>query len=193
VRVRVGWWATIAVAGAVVAFGCGDDGASEPTAAADRGTQNSSTTRVSSPSSVAEVTDTPSTSGSSSVTSLADDDWRPPALVVESRSGRIEVGAFYYGTSTMAADGTTPPSGPPVAKGSAVQVAYPAPGWTFTAVARKQHGGRGVKLRITTIDEHRFEINAPAPGSYEILVDGQSPIGERRGAGYVFTWVVLPS
>ena len=93
----------------------------------------------------------------------------------------------------MVADGTTPPSGPPVAEGAAVQLAYPAPGWTFTAVARREHGGRGMKLGITAIDEHRFEIEAPPPGSYEILVDGKSPNGEQRGAGYVFTWVVLPS
>jgi hypothetical protein len=150
-------------------------------------------TRVSSPSAVTRVTNTSSTSRPSRVTSLADDDWTPPALVVESQSGQLKVGAFYFATSTMAADGTMPPSGPPVAEGTAVPFAYPAPGWTFTAIARREHGGRGMKLGITAFDEHRFEIEAPPPGSYEILVDGKSPKGEERGAGYVFTWVVLPS
>ena len=127
------------------------------------------------------------------MTSLAVDDWTPPALVVESQSGRLAVGAFYYGTSTMAADGTTPPSGPPVAEGATVQFAYPERGWTFRAVARRKHAGRAMKLEVTAIDEHRFRIAAPPPGSYEILVDGKSPKGEQRGAGYVFMWVVLPS
>jgi hypothetical protein len=192
-RVRVVWWARVAVAGAVGAFGCGgDDRESDSSAAATRGDLNSSTMPASSPSSVAKTADVSSTSRPYIATSSPTLDWTPPALSVESQSGRFEVGASSYSTSTMVADGTMPASGWPVAEGAAVQLVYPTPGWTFKAFAQREDGGRRMRLRITSIDEHRFDVAAPPPGSYEIRVLGKSSKAEQRGAGYVFRWVVLP-
>jgi hypothetical protein len=160
------------------AFGCGgDDGESQSSAVATGAALTSSTTPAPSTSSIATTTPTL--------------DVKPQALVIESQSGRIEVGASYFGTSTMVADGTMPPSGPPLVEGTTVQLVYPAPGWSFTAVAQNDEGGKRVRLEVTAIDEHRFAVAPPRPGSYEIVVDGKSRGGEVLGAGFVFRWRVL--
>jgi hypothetical protein len=171
------WWARVAVAGTMGGFGCGgDDGESQSSAVATGGALTSSTM--------------PAPSTSSIATTMPPLNAKPQALAIESRSGRIEVGAFYFGTSTMVADGTTPPSGPPLVEGATVQLVYPAPGWTFTAVAQNDEGGKRVRLEVRAIDEHRYAVAAPPPGSYEILVDGKSSGGEVLGAGFVFRWMV---
>jgi hypothetical protein len=171
------------------ACGCGSDGdESESSAVVARRGLNSSTIPVSSPFSVATTADVPSTSQPSSGTSsMVPDDRPPPALSVDSQSGRFEVGAFQYSTATMTADGTMPTSGPPVAEGATAQLVYPEPGWNFKAVAHRERGDRGRRLNITVIDEHRFDV-APPPGSYEIWVDGA---GSTASAVFVFRWVVF--
>jgi hypothetical protein len=116
---------------------------------------------------------------------------RPETLLIESQSGRIEVGASAFETPMIVADGTMPPSGPPLVEGATVQLEY-EPGWTFTADARNDEGGQRVRLEVTAIDEHRFTVAAPPPGSYEIFVHGNSSGGDLVGAMFVFRWMVTP-
>jgi hypothetical protein len=170
--------------GATCAFGCGgENGGSQSSAVAAGGAPTSATIPAQSTLSIASTTSTLDVKPPTI-------DVRPEALVIESPSGRIEVGAVYFGTLTMSADGTMPPSGPPVVEGATVQLVYPAPGWAFTADAQNDEGGETVRLEVTAIDEHRFAVAAPPPGSYEILVDGKSSGGELLGAGFMFRWIV---
>jgi hypothetical protein len=90
------------------------------------------------------------------------------------------------------ADGTTmPASGPAViVEGTTLQLVYPLPGWTFVAVADEPARGTRASLKITVIDEHRFDVAAPAPGTYDVWVEGSGNPPDQRTASFVFRWIV---
>jgi hypothetical protein len=174
-------------------LGCGGENAqTEPVTAVRRGAPVSSATSSSSPIPVETTAEPSSTAGRAVAATSPALDEPPPAVVVVSQSGRPAVDPYTYSTAMEHADGTAvPASGPAVVvEGTTLQLVYPPPGWTFVAVADEQPGGTRVSLKITVIDEHRFDVAAAAPGIYDVWVEGSGSPPDVRTAGFVFRWIV---